>query len=174
MADPRCLQTAVPWEPPGWRTPAGRSSSPPAALRPGGSPWRCATSCWFGGLWCGPGQNYTSGSFPTCLWCQSSEETFSTDWTLTHETHHCLWIAVLTCCRLLSSLVFCAGCNACSSPPPASYCRVLLSEPSSLSPCSSAATALAGTLQPHLDKGTSQALICSSCDRSATPFSHQV
>lgn len=85
--DPRYFQIAVPWEPPGWRTPAASSSSPPAGLRPGGSPWHCATSCQSGGLWCGPGKSYTSESSPICLWCQSRRETWVQIQVLKDESH---------------------------------------------------------------------------------------
>lgn len=43
-----------------------------------------------------------------------------------------------------------AGCGVCWSPPPASYCTVLLSELSWPFPCSSVGTVPAGTQQPHL------------------------
>lgn len=73
MSSPGCFLPAVPWAPPGWRTPAARSSSLPADPLPEGSSWCRALSCRSGGLLCDPGRSCRFESSLICLWCQSEE-----------------------------------------------------------------------------------------------------
>ena len=80
MSPPGRFLPAVPWASPGWRTPAAKSSSRPAAPLPAGSSSHRAQSFRSGGLWFGPGRSCRSGSSPIGLWCQSGGRENNHDW----------------------------------------------------------------------------------------------
>lgn len=144
MSPPGRFLLEVLWASPGWRIPVAMNSSRRADPLPTGSSWRRAPSCRSGGLLHGPGQSCRFESSLICLWCQSGEERRNVlkFWTSPPVDYIKPYVYI--------SPVFCAGCSVCWSLPLVSCCTVLLSEPSWLSPCSSAGNVPAGTLQPHL------------------------